>query len=161
MLTYLATVAQGPCLKIEVLLSVISAIFDLSPSMATHLPVPLWKRCVGVALEVLGILQQHAHIVVDGAFDGSTGTPRAWQPPAASRSAAASALWTWSLCALRGGLALGLTAARPVPRPHRGAQRRRRGTCTWQHRGRGGAPGRRALQEPPGARSPAGGQPQQ
>ena len=73
MLTYLASVAQGPCLKIEVLLHVVSAIFDLSPSMATHLPVPLWKRCVGVALDVIGILGQHTHIVVDEAFDGSAG----------------------------------------------------------------------------------------
>ena len=71
MLSYLATVAQGPCLKIEVLLHVVSAIFDLSPSMATHLPVPLWKRCVGVVLDVMGILGQHPSIVVDDAFEGS------------------------------------------------------------------------------------------
>ena len=71
MLSYLATVAQGPCLKIEVLLHVVSAIFDLSPSMATHLPVPLWKRCVGVVLDVMGILGQHPSIVVDDAYEGS------------------------------------------------------------------------------------------
>lgn len=73
MLTYLASVAQGPCLKIEVLLHVVSAIFDLSPSMATHLPVPLWKRCVGVALDILAILGPNSHIIIDEAFDGSAG----------------------------------------------------------------------------------------
>ena len=71
MLGYLATVAQGPCLKIEVLLHVVSAIFDLSPSMATHLPVPLWKRCVSVVLDIMAILGQHPSIVVDEAFEGS------------------------------------------------------------------------------------------
>ena len=73
MLTYLASVAQGPCLKIEVLLHVVSAIFDLSPSMATQLPVPLWKRCVGVALDILAILGPNSHIIIDEAFDGSAG----------------------------------------------------------------------------------------
>ena len=71
MLSYLATVAQGPCLRIEVLLQVVSAIFDLSPSMATHLPVPLWKRCLAVVLDIMAILGQHPSIVVDEAYEGS------------------------------------------------------------------------------------------
>ena len=32
-----------------------------------------WKRCVGVALDVIGILGQHSHIVVDEAFGGCAG----------------------------------------------------------------------------------------
>lgn len=52
MLTYLSSVAKGPAQRIEVLLSVVSALFDINPSMSTHMPVPLWKRCVGVVLEV-------------------------------------------------------------------------------------------------------------
>ena len=36
----------------EVLVQVVSALFDINPSMNTHMAVPLWKRCVKVLLEV-------------------------------------------------------------------------------------------------------------
>lgn len=36
----------------EVLVQVVSARFDINPSMNTHMAVPLWKRCVKVLLEV-------------------------------------------------------------------------------------------------------------
>jgi hypothetical protein len=36
---------------VEVLVQVISALFDINPSMNTHMAMPLWKRCVGTLLE--------------------------------------------------------------------------------------------------------------
>ncbi len=33
-------------------MQVVSARFDINPSMNTHMAVPLWKRCVKVLLEV-------------------------------------------------------------------------------------------------------------
>ncbi|KAK9794329.1 hypothetical protein WJX73_000840 [Symbiochloris irregularis] len=71
MLTYLTSVAKGPCQRISVMLSMVSAIFDINPSMSTHMPVPLWKRCVSVVLEVLSLLSTHTHIVIDDSFEGS------------------------------------------------------------------------------------------
>ena len=32
-------------------MQVISALFDINPSMNTHMAMPLWKRCVGTLLE--------------------------------------------------------------------------------------------------------------
>ena len=43
----------GP--QVEVLVQVVSALFDINPSMNTHMAMPLWKRCVGTLLEVRGI----------------------------------------------------------------------------------------------------------
>ena len=44
MLVYLATVAKGAAQKVEVLVQVISSLFDINPSMSTHMATPLWKR---------------------------------------------------------------------------------------------------------------------
>lgn len=33
-------------------MQVVSALFDINPSMNTHMAMPLWKRCVGTLLEV-------------------------------------------------------------------------------------------------------------
>ena len=41
--------------QVEVLVQVVSALFDITPSMNTHMAMPLWKRCVGTLLEVRGI----------------------------------------------------------------------------------------------------------
>lgn len=38
--------------QVEVLVQVVSALFDINPSMNTHMAMPLWKRCVGTLLEV-------------------------------------------------------------------------------------------------------------
>ena len=44
MLVYLASVARGPAQKVEVLVQVVSSLFDINPSMSTHMSTPLWKR---------------------------------------------------------------------------------------------------------------------
>ncbi|KAK9812688.1 hypothetical protein WJX72_002071 [[Myrmecia] bisecta] len=80
MLTYLSTVAKGPCQKIEVLVHVISSLFDINPSMSTHMNVSLWKRCVNTLFELLQLLADNPHIVMDEAFDGSD--ERTEEPPA-------------------------------------------------------------------------------
>ncbi len=83
MLTYLATVAKGPVQKLEVLIQVVSALFDINPSMSTHMSVPLWKRCAGTLLEVLQTLADNDYIEVDEMYDNPeerTGEPPAGQP---------------------------------------------------------------------------------
>lgn len=79
MLTYLASVAKGPVQKIEVLIQVVSALFDINPSMSTHMSVPLWKRCAGTLLEVLQTLADNDHIEVDEAYDNPE--ERTEEPP--------------------------------------------------------------------------------
>lgn len=80
MLTYLASVAKGPVQKIEVLIQVVSALFDINPSMSTHMSVPLWKRCAGTLLEVLQTLTDNDYIEVDEAYDNPE--ERTEEPPA-------------------------------------------------------------------------------
>ena len=80
MLTYLASVAKGPVQKIEVLIQVVSALFDINPSMSTHMSVPLWKRCAGTLLEVLQTLADNDYIEVDEAYDNPE--ERTEEPPA-------------------------------------------------------------------------------
>ena len=60
-----------PCLapQVEVLVHVVSALFDMNPSMATHMAPPLWRRCVGVLLEVLQTLGDHPNIIMDEHYE--------------------------------------------------------------------------------------------
>lgn len=38
--------------QVEVLVHVVSALFDINPSMSTHMAPALWRRCIGVLFEV-------------------------------------------------------------------------------------------------------------
>lgn len=50
------------CVQVEVLVHVVSALFDINPSMSTHMAPPLWRRCIGVLFEVRR-LQSHLNSV--------------------------------------------------------------------------------------------------
>ena len=53
----------------QVLIHVVSALFDINPSMSTHMLVHLWKKCVAVLLEVLDLLRAHPEVVLDEAHE--------------------------------------------------------------------------------------------
>ena len=53
----------------QVLVHVVSALFDINPSMSTHMPVHLWNKCAAVLLELLDLLKEHPNVVLDEAYE--------------------------------------------------------------------------------------------
>lgn len=58
------------CTAPQVLVHVVSALFDINPSMSTHMPVHLWKKCVATLLDILALLDGQPHISLDEHHDG-------------------------------------------------------------------------------------------
>ena len=54
----------------QVLVHVVSALFDINPSMSTHMPLHLWKKCVSTLFNILDLLAAHPYITMDEDFDG-------------------------------------------------------------------------------------------
>lgn len=54
----------------QVLVHVVSALFDMTPSLTTHMPVHLWKKCIGILFQILELLKANSNIIMDETYDG-------------------------------------------------------------------------------------------
>jgi translation initiation factor 3 subunit C len=61
-LAYLAEVSTCAAQEVETLIMLISAQFDISGSMATHMPIPIWKKCVNNLIRIDQVLKENAQI---------------------------------------------------------------------------------------------------
>jgi len=61
-LRYISTLSKCPAQEVEVLLHIISAQFDLTGSMSTFMPVPVWRSCLSNVLSILQLLKSNSHI---------------------------------------------------------------------------------------------------
>jgi len=61
-LSYMATLAKCPAQEVEILLHIISAQFDAAGSMSTHMPLSIWRNCLGNVLRLIALLKENTHI---------------------------------------------------------------------------------------------------
>mmetsp|Transcript_33827 Transcript_33827/g.40896 ORF Transcript_33827/g.40896 Transcript_33827/m.40896 type:complete len:1053 (+) Transcript_33827:89-3247(+) len=80
-LKYLTTVSKSVPQKLEVMVHMVSALFDLTPSMSTHLPTAIWKRSTNVILEMIEVLNENPEIIMDETAENSNANAQEAETP--------------------------------------------------------------------------------
>jgi hypothetical protein len=52
-------------LWLQVLMQLVSTLFDLSSNLNTSIPVNVWQRAARALFQIMDLLQEHQHIVID------------------------------------------------------------------------------------------------
>ena len=107
MLAYLSGVARGPAQRLEVLVHLITVIFDMNQPTLAPMSTPNWKRCAATLFEIMDLVEGNANIsLVDSPpEDERTEEPAADEPVSVWGNPAAflerlDEEWTGSLKAL-------------------------------------------------------------
>lgn len=61
-------------------MQLVSTLFDLSSNLNTSIPVYVWQRCAKALFEIMDLLAEHQHIVLDDTLEGAP--ERVGEPPA-------------------------------------------------------------------------------
>lgn len=72
MLQYLVKVSKGPVQKIEVLMQLVSTLFDLSSNLNTSIPVHVWQRCARALFDIMALLDEAQHIILDATLESAS-----------------------------------------------------------------------------------------
>lgn len=62
MLAYLSGVAKGPAQKIEVLVHLVTVVFDMNQPLTAPMTVPNWKRCMASSFEIMDLIDANPHV---------------------------------------------------------------------------------------------------
>ena len=60
-------------------MQLVSTLFDLSSNLNTSIPVHVWQRAARALFQIMALLQEHRHIIVDEKLEGAA--ERSEEPP--------------------------------------------------------------------------------
>ena len=60
---------RGPHARMQVLMQLVSTLFDLSVNLNTSIPVHVWQRAARALFQVMDVLEEHQHIVLEDSRD--------------------------------------------------------------------------------------------
>lgn len=74
------SVPSGSSARVQVLMQLVSTLFDLSVNLNTSIPVHVWQRAARALFQVMDVLEEHQHIVLEDSRDPPA--ERTEEPPA-------------------------------------------------------------------------------
>ena len=68
-LEFMVKVSKTQSQRGQMMLNLISAYFDMTSSLSTHLPIPIWNRCCETILSLLKLLETYSYVTVEDTYE--------------------------------------------------------------------------------------------
>ena len=66
---FMVKVSKTQSQRGQMMLNLISAYFDMTSSLSTHLPIPIWNRCCETILSLLKLLETYSYVTVEDTYE--------------------------------------------------------------------------------------------
>ncbi|QDZ17597.1 subunit C of eukaryotic translation initiation factor 3 [Chloropicon primus] len=66
---FMVRVSKTESQRAQMMMNLVSAYFDMTTGLHTHLPIPIWNRCCMIILDLLNQLEKYPYISVDDAYE--------------------------------------------------------------------------------------------